>query len=479
MPGVPSGRGCDQCRKSKKKCDEAEPVCTRCERRGIECMGAGEKRYKFIEEGPAMAKKRAPKRQDSLQDRTEIVSRVAVNPTNSVVLLGQRLIATVNREASLRYNLAWAFGGYLALIPRRLGINEALDAAVDALVTAHQSFAARKEITVSSLTKYSRALSALSRCLDNPVTASTSETLCTASVLLLVQHLLGPSDLRRTGHAEGAAKILKARRSCAPRDNFERVLLLSLRGPVLFEGVFNPRIDLTPEEWTELVQNELDARAPEGEMLLNLSRVRDILSRVKTNENGLAGLLILQAETRSLYTKTRKISHLFRVELHDIENPGQNSPPNPHGLSPTWLHAHTQRLYGLAITIALYMNYILKAMRTIDPDLLADANYFALEMVTIAENAIQYRPFGAGYVIVGLIAALMTVENPELRTLLQAWFDDYRRDFNMPDLDISKEAENFGLLDQHWSQGMPSVLPETEERALYEPMPLECHVLRA
>jgi hypothetical protein len=36
-----------------------------------------------------------------------------------------------------------------------------------------------------------------------------------------------------TGHAEGAAKVLKARKSCKPRDNFERILLLSLRGPVV------------------------------------------------------------------------------------------------------------------------------------------------------------------------------------------------------------------------------------------------------
>ncbi|KAL4769975.1 hypothetical protein BDW60DRAFT_209606 [Aspergillus nidulans var. acristatus] len=488
MPGVPSGRGCDQCRKSKKKCDEAKPVCTRCARRKIECVGAGEKRYKFMEEDPAVARKRVLTRQDEPGIRNEVVRRIAVNPIDSAALLGQRLVAAIKPQTDLRYNLAWAFGGYLVRIPQRLGVNEALDAAVDALVTAHQTFAACKEITVSSLTKYSRALSALRRCLDDPLTAGTSETLCAVSVLLLVQHLLGPSDLRWTGHAEGAARILRARRSCAPRDDFERVLLLSLRGPVvglfqiylhaktddeqLFEGLFNPRIDLTPTEWTELVQNELDAGTPEGEMLLNLSRVRDILSRVKTNEHGLAGLLILQAEMRSLDIKTRKICDIFRAELHKIENPVQDSLPNPSGVPPTLLHALTQRFYGLAITIALYMNYALGAI-TRDAIVSANANYFALEMITIAENAIQYRPFGAGYVTVGLIAALMTVKDPGLRALLQAWFDDYREDFNMPDLDKLQEAEKFALLDPYRSQRMPNVMPETEEHALYEPMPLQ------
>jgi hypothetical protein len=239
----------------------------------------------------------------------------------------------------------------------------------------------------------------------------------------------------------------------------------------LFEGLFNPRIDLTPTEWTELVQNELDAGTPEGEMLLNLSRVRDILSRIKTNEHGLAGLLILQAEMRSLYTKTRQICETFRAELHRIENPVQDSLPKPFGLPPTLLHALTQRFYGLAITIALYMNYALGAI-TRDVDVSANANYFALEMITIAENAIQYRPFGAGYVTVGLTAALMTVKDPGLRALLQIWFDDYRDDFNMPDMDKLQEAEKFALLDPYRSQRMPDVMPETQEHALYEPMPL-------
>ncbi|KAL4750565.1 hypothetical protein BDW72DRAFT_203832 [Aspergillus terricola var. indicus] len=477
MPGVPSGRGCDQCRKSKKKCDEAKPVCTRCARRKIECVGAGEKRYKFMEEDPAIARKRVLTRQDAPEVRKEVVRRIAVNPTNSVALLGQRLVAAMKPQTSLRYNMAWAFGGYLVGVPQRLGVNEALDAAVDALVTAHQAYAACKEITVGSLTKYSRALSALRQCLDDSLTAGSSETLCAVSVLLVVQYLVGPSDLRWTGHVEGAARILKARGSCAPRDNFERILLLSLRGPVLFEGLFNPRIDLTPTEWTELVQNELDAGTPEGEMLLNLSRVRDILSRVKTNEHGLAGLLILQAEMRSLYTKSRKICDVFRAHLHEIENPAQNGPPNPYGLSPVLLHALTQRFYGLSITIALYMNYALEAI-TMDSNVTADANYLALEMITIAEDAIRYRPFGAGYVTMGLIAALMTVKDPGLRTLLQAWFDDYRGDFNMPDLDKLQEAEKFALLDPYRSQPMPNVMSETEGHAMYEPMPLQGRLLQ-
>ncbi|KAL3495887.1 hypothetical protein BJX62DRAFT_194467 [Aspergillus germanicus] len=233
MPGVPSGRGCDNCRKSKKKCDEVKPICTRCARRGLECIGAGEKRYKFMEDGPtALARKRSPNRNSKPATENKPPFLVKTAPSNHTTLLGQALADAILTK-DLRYNLLWAYGGYLLAVPSRLGVNEALDTAVDALVTAHRTFSSRKEITVISLTKYSRALTALRGCLDNPKTASSSETLCAVSLLLVIQHIHGYQDMKWTGHAEGAAKVLKARKSCKPRDHFERILLLSLRGPVV------------------------------------------------------------------------------------------------------------------------------------------------------------------------------------------------------------------------------------------------------
>ncbi|KAJ5766541.1 uncharacterized protein N7511_004157 [Penicillium nucicola] len=49
MPGVPSSRGCEGCRKQKKKCDQVKPTCSRCTRLRIPCIGNGVQRYKFQE----------------------------------------------------------------------------------------------------------------------------------------------------------------------------------------------------------------------------------------------------------------------------------------------------------------------------------------------------------------------------------------------------------------------------------------------
>ncbi|KAL4876448.1 hypothetical protein BJY04DRAFT_199981 [Aspergillus karnatakaensis] len=480
MPGVPSGRGCDNCRKSKKKCDQAKPACTRCARRGIECVGAGEKRWKFMEEGPnIVAKKRSSNSSSGSSsgsrtpptDQQDMVRLIPKNPQNNATLLGQALVASYKGQTDLKYNLVWAYGGYLAMIPRHLGVNEALDAAVDSLVTAHRSFASRGEVTITALSKYSKALGALRTCLNNPSTARSTETLCAVMVLMSTQHIVGPAELKWTGHAEGAAKILKARKNCAPRDTFERILLLSLRGPVLFEGLFNPNIELTPQEWKELVVSELDATNPEGIMLRNLSLVPDILHRVKTNTDGLAGLLILQAELKSLYVGAQEVANSLRDMTTEIENSTAEEIPNPYGFTRRMFHAHTQRFQGIALTICLYMNYVLVLMKTIDPILAEDATRMAFEMMTIAENANTYRPFGAAYVTLGLAAAWVCVDDFSVRLLIETWLEDYMRDFNVQSLDGLGLLQSFRELDP-FAGGSPMVWSENEEQAIYNYDPL-------
>ncbi|KAL2864825.1 Zn(II)2Cys6 transcription factor domain-containing protein [Aspergillus lucknowensis] len=478
MPGVPSGRGCDHCRKSKKKCDELKPACTRCARRGLECIGAGEKRYKFMEDGPtAVVRRRSPKSHASaVASKKTALHIVGTSPSNSITLLSQALVAAIHPKTDLRYNIMWAYGGYLAFVPSRLGINEALDTAIDALVVSHASFSSRKVITPTCLAKYSRALNALRRSLDNPLTASSSETLCAVSILLLVQHIQGYLDLKRSGHAEGAAKILKARGSCAPRDAFEHILLLALRGPVLFEGLFNPHIQFTPEEWRELVENGFDSETPEGRMLAYLSRVPGIIERTRKNSGGVLGLLDLQVEMQGIYSKTREICDKFAAEYNAVENDGGKGASNPFGISPKMLHAHCQRMYGIAITVVLYMNYVLVAMRTIDETLAADANFFAFEMLNIAESAVIYRPFAAAYVQLGLVAALMTVHNEALQTLLRASIIDYQQDFSNQHLDTATMEEAFRSLNpfgNNESIESFTILDESfenEEQAMYMPL---------
>ena len=94
----------------------------------------------------------------------------------------------VNPSTGVKYNLAWTYGDYLVDIPARLGTNEALDRAADAVLAAHGRFsAAHLDVTPVILEKYTMALTALRTCLDDPVKATTSETLCAIMLLLICQ----------------------------------------------------------------------------------------------------------------------------------------------------------------------------------------------------------------------------------------------------------------------------------------------------
>lgn len=298
MPGVPTGRACEECRKQKKKvslnlkkshdplivlhtvktinpdytqCDEKQPSCSRCLRLKLQCVGSGQQRFKFQQEkrftcthvtvhtksqssSPARSsespevitnasdsvfKVLMPTKPDPIQIRLPPDSP-ASNPTSDIFSLTSRFIHTIQRTTDLRYNLWWTFGTFLEDVPRRLGANEALDRSVEALAAAHAGFCglSRTGATVEALTKYSQALRTLRVYLDDRVHAQTSNTLCAVMILLICQLFLGQSNQCWSGHAEGATQILRARKRHKPRDLFEQKLFLSLRGSIVGSSPF-------------------------------------------------------------------------------------------------------------------------------------------------------------------------------------------------------------------------------------------------
>ena len=183
---------------------------------------------------------------------------------NRLTRLIAAFVSKIDASADIRIQLPWNFGDFLSDVPRRLGTNEALDAASDALVTSYTNFIAGHVVaTPDVLIKHSNALSALRRCLGDPVKAYSSETLCSTMILMIVQvctdcdptsHVLtflqtlqGLDGTRAQSHSVGAAQVLKGRGYTGPKDDFESKLLLSLRGPVVCsrKTIYRPLIKLS------------------------------------------------------------------------------------------------------------------------------------------------------------------------------------------------------------------------------------------
>jgi hypothetical protein len=101
-------------------------------------------------------------------------------------VLAGGLIDKLKASTDLRYHLSWTYGGYLEDIPQRLGRSEALDTAVDALVCAHSDFAGSgREVSPMSLRKYSDAIATLRVCLNDASQASSADTLCAVTLLMI------------------------------------------------------------------------------------------------------------------------------------------------------------------------------------------------------------------------------------------------------------------------------------------------------
>ncbi|KAB8201320.1 hypothetical protein BDV34DRAFT_171988 [Aspergillus parasiticus] len=69
MPGVPSNKACERCKKRHLKCDEARPKCQRCTNAGVDCPGYVQTR-KFIDQGASVRRRYAPYQESHTKPHT-------------------------------------------------------------------------------------------------------------------------------------------------------------------------------------------------------------------------------------------------------------------------------------------------------------------------------------------------------------------------------------------------------------------------
>lgn len=185
---------------NRLQCDLVKPACSRCARLRIPCVGAGQQRYKFKDQS------RSAKRMNSDSSTEQQSSESATpdpsvcpsrSPSSDVSALSAALVQAVKPETSWRFNIAYTYGGFISMIPQRLGRNAALDASVSALTEAHSDFCNARPASQLVLSKYSQALTKLRMCLNDPQIAVQSETLCSVMLLLITQ-VSGLMQLRTT-----------------------------------------------------------------------------------------------------------------------------------------------------------------------------------------------------------------------------------------------------------------------------------------
>ena len=171
---------------SASQCDQRQPSCSRCARLAIPCSGAGIQRYVFVDNSGPDGKTKQPlhSRVASKDPPPQVIDGISPNRQDSMTALMVNKLSVKD----LRYDVGWAFGPFIAEIPRRLGRSAALDFAARTFVLSlPPSPCTRRHPRSDVLENFAAALKATRLALTHPVESKSIHTLCAAYMLMICQ----------------------------------------------------------------------------------------------------------------------------------------------------------------------------------------------------------------------------------------------------------------------------------------------------
>ncbi|POR35088.1 Uncharacterized protein TPAR_04700 [Tolypocladium paradoxum] len=424
MPGVPSYRGCEACRKQKKKCDQAKPACSRCARLEIPCVGCGQQRYKFKDETSNLkaADSHLVRRSASALSKSNNTARAAApsRPLTNTVSLATGAFVSVLEITDPRYDL-FCYGPFIRDIPLQLGRHTALDASADALASAFRSVHTGR-VSLETLSKNVRALNSVQRSLQDPATAYSEQTLCAIYLIMLCQGWIGTDEISYPKHGEAMAHLLSVIVSRNWREGFDSAMLVTLSMTVLIESVFNPAIQLEP--WLSTLAeahkptypvHSLDGVSVTSLDLHNLSQMTDILRRPSQNI----------AAMKALYHLIRLETPGLRKHLLEIIEPACAGPSDKLPIVLVRLQTCYHAAYCLILAMGITFNGMLRALDPHDALLVEERDIFCKEILAHAERLKRRRPFGASHIPLGLVAAWAAVDDPTQQAAITNMFIEY------------------------------------------------------
>lgn len=211
------------------------------------------------------------------------------------------------------------------------------------------------------------------------------------------------------------------------------------------EGIVNGKVQWTSQQWADLVYNSIDNDTPDGQMMRTLAYLPDLMSRgrhaLRAPEAPLSELTELQQEVRDLCNSYGSVLNSLRdrwqyMNLDDFDSPRMKS----------IIHAHFSRSYGMALCIGIILNCITTALvGDTDGSIRHKSSLLADESLALADVAEQYRPLGAIYMVVCLIAAWVGATDEGKREVMRLRLADYQKD-------VQGEGAETSVLGLEWME---------------------------
>ncbi|KAG7431992.1 hypothetical protein Forpi1262_v005752 [Fusarium oxysporum f. sp. raphani] len=382
MPGTPSGRGCDGCRRQKKKCDQAKPTCGRCKRVGVPCVGNGVKRWKF----------------HSFQNDDQ--SLIKRRPSNEQTQLSSSLVHILQTEDA-RFDIR-AFGG--KLIPEivaQIGCSPALDSCVNAMVSLYKSHRCQ-ESRIDALTRYGEALTATRNAILDPKEKIIMK-MQVVSIMFVCHYWVDPvmkNQLDDLGD-----------------------YMVGLSQLAVMASFLNPQFELGPWFWEacETIGTPRPVKYHQGSFLsLESGTMGELSILMRSPKKNLRQLRCIYDVMQFEMPKVRQLLALATIST---------AAPNAPAMS-TRVCSSYRVAYGILLAMTAVIGHTLRIWDT-DLTLVGNSHDCVDECIALVEQCESARPYGANFV-------------PDFLTMVWAAATDGYRNDEMAEYLVDYEKDSIG-----------------------------------
>ncbi|KAI7759369.1 hypothetical protein LZL87_008746 [Fusarium oxysporum] len=413
MAGVPTARGCDACRKQKKKCDQAKPACARCTRLKLQCTGSGVKRFVFKSENTQAAKK-----------HTKAVAGPSSALSNDKTLVAGNLVHILEFDHP-GYDIS-TYGWFVKDLPRHVGSSKPLDAAITAFVTGFGLLKDRSVSKVDALDKYVFALKALRESMQDPAQAFSADNMCSIYLVSICQEWLGSGGSGagnvNSKHHEVLAYLLQNAILKSQFNPSDKPFMQTIFSVVVLESFTNPNIQVGAWFWQALsVLGDAARPLKSGDgtsfASLNIGTMGEMSRFIRDPDRYLYQIQCAYA--------------LIQTEHPRLVNAAEEAVARAKLSGSTFLQRRMGMRFHTAIaamlTMATILNRILRSYDG-DPVLVADAKRYVDESIVLGRAASYNRPIAAAAVASPLalsLAALGNYRREEVERLLVEYQTDF------------------------------------------------------
>ncbi|EPE05329.1 transcription factor cys6 [Ophiostoma piceae UAMH 11346] len=298
--------------------------------------------------------------------------------------------------------------------------------------------------TVQMLQHYGYALAALRSSLNNRGSIAAPETLCALYLIVILQGWLQQEDGNFSGHGEAIAMILSAMKQHQTAwGEFEHGIVKTLSFLVIMESLVNPRIQLDQHLRRMTDPEPLSAAKahPQAISCLDNNSLVDISTYLRDPYTHYSSLV--EAYDRVRVDRANFAALIASIPVVPSADGRILQPPSQQLC---FVHLRYQTGYAtltlIAIRIAVVLARIPRSYSSLtsarDLQLSSDLRIYVNDLVTVAEQAVQYYPLGSSFMPLCLLAAYATQisvgDSLQQRGRIMRLFAQYR-----PGVDFERE----------------------------------------